>query len=98
MSNMSADTNYLDNQTYVERRIQQAETLEARIDAIAVPAARRFIAIEVALDRLRKLKLWNSHYTLNRALLETMLDEIISDLEHANQIRKCDTGERTSDE
>jgi hypothetical protein len=82
---------YLDNHTYVERRVQDADEAEARILSVSAQAARRHVAIEQAVKRIRAIK---REQLLTRASVDELIEEIAHDLEKANHVRAHDQEER----
>jgi len=82
-----------DDETMVERRARDADRAEARIDALASQAARRFVAIEEAVRRVRAVAELNVSGTLPRRQVNELLEEIVRALEEANRIRAADTEE-----
>jgi HPt (histidine-containing phosphotransfer) domain-containing protein len=90
---MSSEISVLDHEAYVERRMQDADEAGAQIDALSAQAARRFMAIEEAVRRVRALKQSDGEETFPRDILNELLDQIANDLEKANQIRATDQSE-----
>lgn len=80
----------MDNALYVERRAVQCNDAEARRDVAAAQAARRHLAIEVAIRRMQAVADLNTDRTLTRSMLEELLTEIVRDLEAANRVRSSD--------
>jgi hypothetical protein len=80
----------LDNHTYTERRMRDADEAEARIDVVSAQAARRYVAIDQAIRRIRAVEQLNKSCTLTRANLSELLEELARELETANQVRATD--------
>ncbi len=80
----------LDHAAYVERRVREADDASAQIDALAAQAARRHMAIDRAVKRLRAVRGLAASGWMETATVLTCLETIARQLEKANQFRATD--------
>lgn len=80
----------LDNQTYIERRLEAADESEARLDMVAAQSARKSVAIVEAVKKLEAVEAAVMEGLLPRASIKEMIAIVVSNLERANKGRQSD--------
>jgi hypothetical protein len=81
------------NDRYIERRLKDADEAEARVDALAGQATRRYVAINTAVLQIRRVRELHRERWLTRTNVDELLNEIACALERKNQMRAADMDE-----